>query len=161
MAGQLDRRRDERGPTALDARRRRHRRCRFGDSILAADPHPLLLHLVHGRLGVHGTRCLHHGQAHAPHGTARQVVHTTRHGLRLQRASHYGHAHHRKPPLATDHDAHIAFYVVLGTPAYLHHDRRHILRRTVALNGARVALRHRHSRGSYRLAPLRFVRNQG
>ena len=36
----------------------------------------------------------------APHRTARQVVHSARHGFRLQRTGHHGHAHDRKPSAA-------------------------------------------------------------
>ena len=49
------------GSAESNARRWCHRRCRQCDSLPAADSHPLLLHLVDGRLGLYGSCCFHHG----------------------------------------------------------------------------------------------------
>ena len=118
-----------RRPAERHDSRRRHSRRRGGDSVPAANPHPVCLHLVHGRLRLHGPRGLHHGQADAQDGSARQIIHTADNGLRVQRSRHYGHPHDREPPQPAHHNPRIAADELQRATAYLHHDNGHVLRR--------------------------------
>ena len=94
--------------------RRHHRRRRRRHRIPAQHPHPLCMHLVHGRLRLHGPSRLHHGQTHAPTGSARQVIHTARNGIWLHRTLHNGHTLHRKPFEPTHHHTHQPLCELLG-----------------------------------------------
>ncbi len=135
-AGQYARR------TAKRPNRRRHyRRRRRCDSVPAQHPHPLLLHIVYGRLGLYGPRGIHHGQGNAPHWRPWQVVHSSCHGLRLQCARHPCLEKHREQIKPHNHRADKSFHVVLGPTAYLRTALRHILCRICRARNGRALLR--------------------
>ena len=65
-----------------DCRRHNRRRGRR-DSVPAQYIDSILLHLVYGGFGLHGTCRIYNGQADAQDRTSRQIVHTACHGIRM------------------------------------------------------------------------------
>ena len=141
---------------------RRHTGRRgVGNHLPSADSHPLRHHLVYGGFGIYGTRGIHHGPPDAQDGAARQVVHSAHHGIWMQRARRHGYTDDRKPAVATHHDAHPAFHVLLGTPADIYYDNGDILHATGADRRALLALSARHRRSGGVEPPPRTLPRQG
>ena len=138
-----------------------HRRRGQCDRVPAPDSDSLFFHLADGGLWLHGASRFHHGQADAQDGTARQVVHPTHHGLRLQRSGCDGHPHHREPTVEDHHDDDTTVHVVLGPSAHLHHDCRNILLHAESLVGDAVALCCRHHRSRRRQQVVLIAGHQG
>ena len=120
------------------ARGRRNRRRGKRHRVPAEYHDPIPVHRFHGGFGLPGSRSLHHGPDHAPHRTARQVVHSAHHGFRLQRTGHHGHAHDRKPQQPAHHRTARPLHVVQRPHSYLYPADRHVLRRLRQLGDART-----------------------
>ena len=105
---------------------RGHRRRGGGHRISAQYHGALSVHLVHGRFGIHGPRCIHHGPGDAQDRTTWQKFHSAGDGLRLQRTGHHGHTGNRKPLEPTDHNSDQPVYELLGKTADLRAANRNL-----------------------------------
>ena len=123
-------------------------------AVIVFLPQILILYFLYGGLRLYGARRLHHGQAHAQDGAARQVVHSAHYGFRLQRSCGYGNKNHREQTQPTGYDAGASDDELFGTTTYLYNDDRLVLRRQIPLGGYDVALSHRYCNGSAVGAPL-------
>ena len=90
-----------------------------GYRLSAQYPYPLSVHIPHGGFRLYGPCGIHYGQDNAQDRPARQVVHSARHGLRMQRTGHYGHAYHREQKQPVDYHSDKPLHVVQRTAAGL------------------------------------------
>ncbi len=90
----------------------------------AADPAALSLHRRARGLRLPGPRRTDRRPRNALHRTQRQGLHPAALGIRLCRARHHGHAHHREQARAPGHHPCRAVHDVLGAAAHLHADHR-------------------------------------
>ncbi len=108
----------ERGAAVARHRRRVQRRGQRG-GIFAHYRHAVLLPVASGGLGLHGARCVRHGQAAAQDRSVRALHRAHARGLRLHGARGHGGAHAAvgaRPQ--DDHHAH-AVHELLGEAAHL------------------------------------------
>ena len=106
-----------RRPAERPRRGRHHRRCGGSYRLSAQYPYPLSVHIPHGGFRLYGPCGIHYGQDNAQDRPARQVVHSARHGLRMQRTGHYGHAYHREQKQPVDYHSDKPLHVVQRTAA--------------------------------------------
>ena len=120
--------------------RRNYWWCRFCHRVPATDSDSLLLHILHGGFRLHGKGSIHHGQDNAQDGTARQVVHTTDNGVRMQRSCRDGNQNHREQAQPAHYDDDSSDDELLRPTTYLYNDYRNILRPGIQVGNNDLAL---------------------